>query len=119
MLTYRSQCSGALGIQQTGTDLATQVNSTVTDLMAKKPVLDQLGVTKVAVDALQKQKTASGGLTTALLGKVPAIARPIAMQSTNQISDTLDQGIAALSAGSSTNGTATANGAAAVARRTA
>lgn len=80
---------GALGLQQTGTDLATQVQTTIGDLTAKKAVLDQLGVTTVAVQALQQQKSASGGLTSALLGKVPALARPIAQQSTDQISQAL------------------------------
>lgn len=89
---------GALGLQQTGTDLATMVQTTITDLMAKKPVLDQLGVTSVAVQSLQQQKSASGGLSTALLSKVPAIAKPIAKQSTDKIGKALDDGIAGLSA---------------------
>lgn len=88
---------GALGLQQTAGDLTKQVQTTIGDLTAKKPVLDQLGVTSVAVDALNKQKTASGGLSTALLSKVPAIAKPIAQQSTDQISQALDMGIQALS----------------------
>ncbi|KAG6368634.1 hypothetical protein INS49_002847 [Diaporthe citri] len=90
---------GSLGLQQTGTDLATQVTTTIGDLTAKKPVLDQLGVTPIALQALQQQKTDSGGLSDALLSKVPALARPIAGQSTDMISKALDDGIAALSAG--------------------
>lgn len=88
----------AVGLQQTGSDLATMVQTTVTDLTAKKDVLDQLGVTSVAMMALTQQKTASGGLSTALLSKVPAIAKPIAQQSTDKISKALDDGISALSA---------------------
>lgn len=88
----------AIGLQQTGTDLADQVGTTIGDLMNKKPVLDQLGVTSVAVQSLQQQKAASGGLSSALLSKVPAIAKPIAQQSTDKIGKTLDDGIAALSA---------------------
>lgn len=98
---------GALGLQQTGTDLATQVKTTIGDLMAKKPVLDQLGVTSVAVQSLQQQKAASGGLSTALLSKVPALAKPIAKESTDMISKSLDDGIAALSAGGATPAAAT------------
>ncbi|KAI7784391.1 cell wall protein [Diaporthe eres] len=90
---------GSLGLQQTGTDLATQVTTTIGDLTAKKPVLDMLGVTPVALQALQQQKQDSGGLSDALLSKVPALARPIAAQSTDMISKALDDGIAALSAG--------------------
>lgn len=93
---------GSLGLQQTGTDLATQVTTTIGDLTAKKPVLDMLGVTPVALQALQQQKQDSGGLSDALLSKVPALARPIAGQSTDMISKALDDGIAALSAGAAT-----------------
>lgn len=89
---------GALGLQQTAGDLTTQVQTTVGDLTAKKAVLDQLGVTSVAVDALNKQKSASGTLSTALLSKIPALAKPIAQQSTDQIGQALDMGIQALSA---------------------
>lgn len=102
---------GALGLQQTAGDLTTQVQTTIGDLTAKKAVLDQLGVTSVAVGALQKQKTASGGLSTALLSKVPAIAKPIAQKSTDQIGQALDMGIQMLSAPAA--GGATAAGAAA------
>ncbi|KAJ4424385.1 hypothetical protein N0V82_000904 [Gnomoniopsis sp. IMI 355080] len=105
---------GALGLQQTAGDLTTQVQTTIGDLTAKKAVLDQLGVTSVAVDALNKQKTASGGLSTALLSKVPAIAKPIAQQSTDKISQALDMGIQMLSApagsGTTAAGAATATG---------
>ncbi|KKY32826.1 putative cell wall protein [Diaporthe ampelina] len=106
---------GSLGLQQTGTDLATQVSTTIGDLTAKKPVLDMLGVTPIALQALQQQKADSGGLSDALLSKVPALARPIAGQSTDKISKALDDGIAALSAGEAATsaeagGTGAANG---------
>lgn len=103
---------GSLGLQQTGTDLATQVTTTIGDLTAKKPVLDQLGVTPIALQALQQQKTDSGGLSDALLSKVPALARPIAGQSTDMISKALDDGIAALSAGGTAAAPAAGAGAA-------
>ncbi|KAG8159942.1 hypothetical protein KVR01_010579 [Diaporthe batatas] len=103
---------GSLGLQQTGTDLATQVQTTIGDLTAKKPVLDMLGVTPIALMTLQQQKTDSGGLSEALLSKVPAIARPIAGQSTDMISKALDDGIAALSAGAKTPAPAAGAGAA-------
>lgn len=103
---------GSLGLQQTGTDLATQVTTTIGDLTAKKPVLDMLGVTPIALQALQQQKTDSGGLSDALLSKVPALARPIAGQSTDMISKALDDGIAALSAGGTAAAPAAGAGAA-------
>lgn len=96
---------GALGLQQTAGDLTTQIQTTIGDLAAKKAVLDQLGVTSVAVDALNKQKSASGSLTTALLSKLPAIAKPIAQKSTDQIGQALDMGIQMLSAPAGTTAT--------------
>lgn len=108
---------GSLGLQQTGTDLATQVQTTIGDLTAKKPVLDMLGVTPIALQALQQQKADSGGLSDALLSKVPALARPIAGQSTDMISKALDDGIAALSAGGTAAAPAAGAGAGAAAAK--
>ncbi|TDZ14903.1 Cell wall mannoprotein 1 [Colletotrichum sidae] len=89
---------GALGLQQTADGLVTQVQTTLGDLTQKKPVFDQLGVTSVVSDALQQQKAGSGALASTLLEKVPAIARPIAEQSTGQLTEALDKAIAAFSA---------------------
>ncbi|EXF80829.1 cell wall protein [Colletotrichum paranaense] len=89
---------GALGLQQTAGDLVTQVQTTLGDLSQKKPVFDQLGVSSVVKDALMQQKTGSGALGDTLLGKVPAIARPIAQQSTGQLAEALDSAIATFSA---------------------
>ncbi|KAF6835538.1 cell wall serine-threonine-rich galactomannoprotein mp1 [Colletotrichum plurivorum] len=86
---------GALGLQQTATGVVDQVTTTLGDLTQKKPVFDQLGVTSVVSDALQQQKAGSGALSEALLSKVPALARPIAQQSTGQLTEALDNAIAA------------------------
>ncbi|KAK2049525.1 cell wall protein, partial [Colletotrichum somersetense] len=85
---------GALGLQQTATDLVTQVTTTLGDLEKKKPVFDQLGVSSVVADALQQQKSGSGQLQEMLLSKIPAIARPIAQKSTGQLSTAIDSAIA-------------------------
>ncbi|GKT49512.1 cell wall mannoprotein 1 [Colletotrichum spaethianum] len=85
---------GALGLQQTATDLVGQVQTTLGDLEKKKPVFDQLGVTSVVSDALQQQKSGSGQLGDMLLSKVPAIARPIAQKSTGQLTEAIDSAIA-------------------------
>ncbi|KAK6211685.1 cell wall protein [Colletotrichum tabaci] len=85
---------GALGLQQTATDLVGQVQTTLGDLEKKKPVFDQLGVTSVVSDALQQQKAGSGQLGEMLLSKVPAIARPIAKKSTGQLTEAIDKAIA-------------------------
>ncbi|OHE91300.1 cell wall protein [Colletotrichum orchidophilum] len=89
---------GALGLQQTADGLVGQVQTTLGDLSQKKPVFDQLGVSSVVADALQQQKTGSGALGDTLLQKVPAIARPIAQQSTGQLTEALDSAIAVFSA---------------------
>ncbi|KXH68103.1 cell wall protein [Colletotrichum salicis] len=89
---------GALGLQQTADGLVTQVQTTLGDLSQKKPVFDQLGVTSVVKDALMQQKSGSGQLGDTLLSKVPAIARPIAQQSTGALTEALDGAIATFSA---------------------
>lgn len=86
---------GALGLQQSATDVVDTVTTTLGSLTQKKPVFDQLGVSSVVSDALQQQKTGSTALSEALLSKVPALARPIAEQSTGQLTEALDNAIAA------------------------
>jgi hypothetical protein len=88
----------ALSLQNTATGLVTSVDTLVTDLEAKKPVLDQLGVSQVAVQTLQQQQATSQALGTAIVSKVPAIGQSIAQQSIAQINTSLQQGIATLSA---------------------
>lgn len=89
----------ALSLQDTAGGLVTAIQGTVSALTAKKPELDQLGVTSIAVQTLQQQKTESAALSSAIVSKVPAIGRNIAQQSIAEIDTAIDQGIAALSAG--------------------
>lgn len=99
----------ALTLQSVATGLTTSANKTVTSLIAKKPVFDQLGVSAVVGQNLQAQKDAAGGLGTAIVSKVPAIGQTIAQQSIGQINTVIDTGIKAY-AGSAT-ATTTAGGA--------
>lgn len=93
---------GSLALQQTGGQLASQVQQTVDDLLVQKPVVDQLGLTGAAVQVLQQQKAASDELSAALVSKVPSLLQSIAAQSTGQIASTLAMGIAQLSTGGTT-----------------
>lgn len=70
-------------------------------------------MTSVAVNALKQQQTASQGLSDALLSKVPAIAKPIAKQSTDKITAAVSDAITKLSAPAAGNSTAAAPAAAA------
>ncbi|KAL3300165.1 cell wall protein [Colletotrichum asianum] len=94
----------ALTLQQSAGGLTTAVQTAVTDLTNKKPELDKLGATSVAVDQLKQQKAVAGDFSTAVVSKVPAIGQSIAQQSVDQINQSLDGGIQALSAGGAQQG---------------
>lgn len=96
----------ALSLQQTATGLTDSANKTVTQLIAKKPVFDQLGVTAVVGQQLTAQKSAAGALGNAIVSKVPAIGQGLAQQSIGQITTTLDQAIAAYGGSTASNSTA-------------
>ncbi|KAK7927295.1 hypothetical protein PG985_004293 [Apiospora marii] len=101
----------ALSLQDTANSLVTSVNTTMKDLAAKKPQLDMLGVTMVAVQSIQDQKTASKALGDAIVSKVPGVGQGIAQGSIDQINAALDGGIKALSAGGAAAGGAAGGGA--------
>ena len=108
----------ALSLQDTAQSLVASVNATMKDLAAKKPQLDMLGVTQVAVQSIQDQKTASKALGDAIVSKVPGVGQGIAQGSIDQINAALADGIKALSApgaggqsgGSATGGTMSGGG---------
>ncbi|ORY58837.1 hydrophobic surface binding protein A-domain-containing protein [Pseudomassariella vexata] len=102
----------ALGLQNTATDLTTTVQSTVGDLVSKKPVLDQLGVTSVAVSTLQKQQSSSKALGDAIVSKVPAIGQGIAQSSIDDINNAIKDGVTKLQAPPAAGAGAAAGGAA-------
>ncbi|TLD07068.1 hypothetical protein PgNI_10599 [Pyricularia grisea] len=86
----------ALGLQQTAQQLPSQANTTMSDLVSKKSVLDQLGATQQAIQTLKEQKVASQDLGKAVVTKIPAVGQQIAQQQLDQISQTFDQGITGL-----------------------
>ncbi|KAK2054294.1 hypothetical protein LY76DRAFT_665159 [Colletotrichum caudatum] len=73
--------------------LTNNVKVTINDIVAKKSLVDNLGVTPLVAVALQDQKTASAGLAQALVSKVPAEMRADAQVSANALSNVLNEGI--------------------------
>jgi len=85
----------ALGLQQTTGALTTQVTTVVTDLMAKKAIIQQAGQTQTTLQSLMSQKTASTAFAKAVTSKVPAGVQNIASNQSSMIGAALDKGIAA------------------------
>ncbi|KAK2044232.1 hypothetical protein LZ31DRAFT_466871 [Colletotrichum somersetense] len=73
--------------------LTNNVKVTINDVVAKKSLVDNLGVTPLVAVALQDQKTASTALAQALVSKVPADMRSDAQVSANALSNVLNEGI--------------------------
>lgn len=91
----------ALQLQQSAQTLTTNANSTVTDLVAKKQVIQAAGETQATLQSLQGQQQAANGLANAIVSKVPAGVQSIAMQQTMQVSAALNKGIVAFGGQSS------------------
>ncbi|KAJ0150095.1 Cell wall mannoprotein 1, partial [Colletotrichum tanaceti] len=89
----------ALTLQQSAGGLTGAVQTVVDDLVSKKPELDKLGATSIAVDQLKSQKAVAGDFSTAVVSKIPAIGQGIAQQSVDQVTTSLDGGIQKLSEG--------------------
>ncbi|KAJ0161539.1 hypothetical protein CTA2_6052, partial [Colletotrichum tanaceti] len=87
----------AARLRRTTDALIDQTTTTVGDLVSRKPILDNLGVSGVALESLQRQKISSMALTAALEEKVPRVGQRIAAEGRSQIESVLDQGIAAYS----------------------
>lgn len=85
----------ALGLQQTTGALTTQVNTVVTDLTAKKAIIQQAGQTQTTLQSLQQQRAAADGFAKAVTSKVPANVQNIAANQAGMVSAALDKGIAA------------------------
>ncbi|KAK2004379.1 hypothetical protein LX36DRAFT_740307 [Colletotrichum falcatum] len=101
--TINIQNAGDLGIfraarlRRTTDGLIDQTTTTINDLVSRKPILDNMGVSAVALDSLQKQKVSTVALTTALEDKVPRVGQRIAADGRSKIESVMNQGIAAYS----------------------
>ncbi|KAK1997040.1 hypothetical protein LX36DRAFT_90752 [Colletotrichum falcatum] len=89
----------ALTLQQSAGGLTGAVQTVVDDLVSKKPELDKLQATSIAVDQLKQQKAVATDFSSAVVSKIPAIGQGIAQQSVDQVTNSLDGGIQKLSEG--------------------
>ncbi|GJC93043.1 cell wall protein [Colletotrichum higginsianum] len=87
----------SLMLRRTTDNLAAQTKTTVNDLVARKPILDQLGVSTVALQSLQKQQMASMSLSEALAAKVPKVGQKEAAADMATLQSIFTQAIAAYS----------------------
>ncbi|KAJ0163595.1 hypothetical protein CTA2_2740 [Colletotrichum tanaceti] len=87
----------SLRLRRTTDDLAAQTEATVNDLVARKPILDQLGVSTVALQSLQKQQIASMSLSEALAAKVPRVGQKEAAEDMASLQSVFTRAIAAYS----------------------
>jgi hypothetical protein len=96
----------ALQVMTSANALSDSLTTTTIDLVKKKPIVAQAGLSSVVAMMLTTQKTASAGLSGAVADKVPALAKPIAQQSAKKVSDALDSAIKAFTVpGKAVNGT--------------
>ncbi|KAI9713550.1 MAG: hypothetical protein M1820_000932 [Bogoriella megaspora] len=89
--------AGALAVAGTTTKLVQTVDTTIDDLIDKKPAFDTAGVTSLVLSQLQQQSDASNTLGQTIKGKVPLLAKPIADVLNAQISSAFQRGIKAFS----------------------
>lgn len=86
----------AIGLQQTGNMLTTTVQTTITDLIAKKAQIQMIqGGPAQVVKTLNDAKTQGSQFADAVVSKVPAVAQDIAKQTVMQITTSFDMGIKA------------------------
>ena len=85
----------ALQVQSASTKLTTLTTNLINDLVSKKDVIQQAGQTKVTLDNLLAQKSASDGFVKAVTAKVPAAVQSIAAQASKSVGDALAKGISA------------------------
>ena len=70
--------------------LSAKVEGVTSALVAKKATFEKLGVTKKVTDALTAQKGGADALQKAIVGKLPALAGPVAGPIAKQFGDKLD-----------------------------
>jgi hypothetical protein len=97
----------AIQVMQSANGLTDSLTTTTGDLVKKKPIVDQAGLSPVVAQMLMMQKSASAGFSGAVTDKVPALAKPIVQGSAKKVNDVLDGAIKAYMARAA-NGTATA-----------
>ncbi|KAE9990934.1 hypothetical protein EG327_000705 [Venturia inaequalis] len=84
----------ALKIMTTATALTDGLIATTGDLVQKKPILDQAGLSPVVGMMLMMQQSTSGGFSDAVTDKLPAVAKALAQGSSQKVNDALADAIA-------------------------
>lgn len=87
----------ALQIQSASTKLTSLTTKVIDDLIAKKAIIATAGQTKITLDSLNSQKTASDAFVKAVTGKVPSAVQSIAAAASKSVGDALSKGITAFS----------------------
>lgn len=87
--------SDALSIQSAVQTLTTDLNSTISDLVAKKSQLVSAGAGGTVEQNLQQQLTAAQSLSTAISSKVPSSVASLAQQLSQGIINAINVGITA------------------------
>lgn len=83
----------ALQVMSSANALTDSLTTTTGDLVSKKPIVDQAGLSSVVGMMLMMQKSASSGFSGAVTEKVPALAKGIAMGSAKKVNDALESAI--------------------------
>ncbi|KZL79730.1 cell wall protein [Colletotrichum incanum] len=87
----------SLKLRQTTDELASQTKLTLDDLVVRKPILDKLGVSNVALQNLQQQQISSLSLSDALAEKVPKVGQKQAAADKGNLQSILSKAVAAYS----------------------
>jgi hypothetical protein len=85
----------AISLLSSSNTLVGNVNTTVTDLIAQKPIVDNAKADGVVVDQLTTQKTASQEFIAAVVSKVPSLEQSLANSQAQQVITALNNGITA------------------------
>ena len=87
----------ALSVASATENLINTLNTTIDDLIAKKPTLATAGQTSTVLTDLEQQESASAALGNAIASKVPSDLTSVAQSLNAQIAQNFQNGIAAFS----------------------
>jgi len=85
----------AVSLLSSSNTLVSAVNTTISDLISKKSILDAANADATIIQQLQDQKTASQAFIAAVITKVPSSVSNLANQQAQQVVTALNRGITA------------------------
>ncbi|KDN68609.1 hypothetical protein CSUB01_10482 [Colletotrichum sublineola] len=89
--------SKAMKLRKSTDTLAAQTKTTLDDLVSRKPILDKLGFSSLAMETLLKQEASTMALSEALSEKVPKIGQQMAASDKSNMEMMFNKAIAAYS----------------------